>query len=241
MKKIILIITFILSQNIYSSEFWDEAKQDATSPFNTPAINVLIVGSGLTLLTYVFKDTFREDLQQDVSSDRPLKRTSKIGDVLGHSVPNIAYALIMGSNYLLSKDQQSLDRTILMTKATLYSGVMTDILKRMVNEQRPNGGKLSFPSGHATTAFAFASVVGMQHSLPWGITSYAMASFVGLSRMNDNAHYLHDVIAGAAIGTMYGVGTYYAKKNRDESTSKPSVFMILPTNKGLMANYSFYY
>jgi membrane-associated phospholipid phosphatase len=145
----------------------------------------------------------------------------------------------MGGDYLLNKDQKSLDRVILMSKATLYSGALTDVIKFTFNEKRPNGSKYSFPSGHTTTAFAFSSVVMMEHSLPLGIAANAMAAFVGFSRMNDNAHYLQDVIAGATIGTMYGMGVYYAQKKREESKEKnTSVFLLMPTDNGLAANYT---
>jgi membrane-associated phospholipid phosphatase len=243
MQRILLvpIIFFLFSQNAFSSEFLETAKEDALSPFTTKALTVLEIGGGLTLFTLLLKDTFKEDFQSTISRNKPLGKTSKWGDFLGHSVPNIAYALFMGGDYLITKDQLSLDRTILMTKATLYSGAVTDISKRIFSEPRPNGSTFSFPSGHATTAFAFSSVVAMEHSLPWGIAANAMAAFVGFSRINDNAHYLHDVIAGATIGAMYGVGVVEAKKNRDQKATGPSVFLLVPTNDGLMANYSFVY
>lgn len=242
MKKIFLILALLLlSMNSFASEFFDNAKEDAISPFNTDAIHILEIGGALTLTTLLFKDTFKEDFQKDISDHRPLGKSSKIGDFLGHSVPNIAYALAMVGDYYFTKDKASLERAILMTKATLYSGALTDVTKRIVKETRPNGGAFSFPSGHATTAFAFSSIVAMEHSLPWGIAANAMAAFVGFSRINDNAHYLHDVIAGATVGAMYGVGVYNASKNREAKQSSTSVFMVLPINNGLTANYSFSY
>jgi membrane-associated phospholipid phosphatase len=79
----------------------------------------------------------------------------------------------------------------------------------------------------------------MEHSLPWGIAANSMAAFVGFSRMNDNAHFLHDVVAGATIGTMYGMGLYYAQKNRSaEKSSNTSVFILFPTVDGLAGNFS---
>jgi hypothetical protein len=240
MKKILpFALMFSLSTSAFSYDFIGEAKEDLSSPVTTDAWKVLAIGSGLTLITYAFKDTFRDDLQKDIGSDKPLGKTSKFGDFLGHSVPNIAYALYMGGDYLLTKDKKALDRTILMTKATLYSGVLTDTLKISIHESRPNNGQHSFPSGHTTTAAAFASVVAMEHSVPWGIAAVTMASFVGLSRMNDNAHYLHDVIAGGTIGAMYGVGVCLAARNREvKPLENPSVFMVLPIEKGLATQYS---
>lgn len=237
--KVNIFLIFFVTFSARSSEFIENVKKDSVSPFTTEAFKIFEVGAGLTALTLLFK-TETENWQKSIAEKKPLKQTSKIGDFLGHSVPNIAYVLLMGGDYLFNKDEQSLSRTILMTKATLYSGAVTDITKIIVAEKRPNGGSLSFPSGHTTTAFAFSSVVMMEHSLPYGIAANAMATFVGFSRMNDNAHYLHDVIAGATVGAMYGVGLYYAQLKRSESNKANSaVFLLVPTDRGLAGNFSF--
>ena len=237
--KVNIFLIFFVTFSARSSEFIENVKKDSVSPFTTEAFKIFEVGAGLTALTLLFKH-YTENWQKTIAEKKPLKETSKIGDFLGHSVPNIAYVLLMGGDYLFYKDEQSLNRTILMTKATLYSGAVTDITKIIVSEKRPNGGSLSFPSGHTTTAFAFSSVIMMEHSLPYGIAANAMATFVGFSRMNDNAHYLHDVIAGATVGAMYGVGLYYAQQKRAESNkSNSSVFLLVPTDHGLAGNFSF--
>lgn len=230
------ICTFSL--NSFSSEFFDNAKEDALSPFSTDAVKIFGVGSVLTLLTLSFNDTFKKDFQESVTQERPLKKYSKWGDFLGRGVPNMAYALFMGGSYLIYDDQKSLDRVVLMTKASLYSGAMTDLMKITFRQTRPNGSKYSFPSGHTTTAFAFSSVVAMEHSLPWGIAANALAAFVGFSRINDNAHYLHDVLAGATIGAMYGVGVYKSQEIRQQKKAQTATFMLIPLQDGLAANTS---
>lgn len=70
----------------------------------------------------------------------------------------------------------------------------------------------SFPSGHATAAFAAAAAVTAETSAWWpratylliGPTMYGGAVAVGLSRMYNNRHWASDVIMGAAIGTFAG-------------------------------------
>ena len=238
MKIILITCLFFISINGFSSEFLENAKQDFLSPYTTNALTILEVGSGLTLTALLFRNAEKDSLQKTISRDKPLGKYSHVGYILGNAAPNIAYLLYMGTDYLFTNDAKSLERAILITKATAYADLTTEILKRSFNETRPNGGSLSFPSGHATCAFAFASVITMEHSLPWGIAANTMAAFVGLSRMNDNAHYLHDVLAGATIGTMYGVGLYYAEQKRNESGNKnSSVTFIAPIEKGLMGEY----
>jgi undecaprenyl-diphosphatase len=57
----------------------------------------------------------------------------------------------------------------------------------------------SFPSGHAASAFAFAS--GVAHELPAaGVPLQAGAALVAYSRVHTGVHYPIDVIAGAVVG-----------------------------------------
>jgi membrane-associated phospholipid phosphatase len=70
----------------------------------------------------------------------------------------------------------------------------------------------SFPSGHTTTAFAFAATVASETQRWWpgsrwiiGPIIYGGASLTGVSRIYNNAHWASDVMAGAAIGTIVGL------------------------------------
>ena len=48
-----------------------------------------------------------------------------------------------------------------------------------------------------------------------------------ISRMNDNAHYLHDVMFGSTIGLTYGLALFY----RSQNVIPPSA-MIFPIKNG---------
>ena len=101
-------------------------------------------------------------------------------------------------------------------EACLIASLMTDILKPVFGRERPFesanetafrpfSSHTSFPSGHATVAFAFASVVSARSS-GWLIptASYTLASLVAYSRVNDRQHFPSDVIAGGLIGAAVG-------------------------------------
>jgi membrane-associated phospholipid phosphatase len=70
----------------------------------------------------------------------------------------------------------------------------------------------SFPSGHTTIAFAFASAVASETQRWWpdsrwiiGPLVYSSAALTGVSRIYNNDHWASDVMAGAALGTFTGL------------------------------------
>lgn len=68
---------------------------------------------------------------------------------------------------------------------------------------KPMHGGLSFPSGHATQVFTLAAVISEYADNPWAsAAAYGGAALVGLSRLEQRAHFVSDVVAGAAIGTL---------------------------------------
>jgi len=57
----------------------------------------------------------------------------------------------------------------------------------------------SFPSGHATVAFAFATILAFK--IPkTRIPVFILATLIGVSRIYIGAHYPSDVLAGAVLG-----------------------------------------
>jgi membrane-associated phospholipid phosphatase len=83
--------------------------------------------------------------------------------------------------------------------------IVTRGLKHTVHEERPDGSdNLSFPSGHSSRSFAAAASLHKRYGWEIGIPAHAVAGFVGFARVKAKKHYLHDVIAGAAIGEAAG-------------------------------------
>jgi len=75
-----------------------------------------------------------------------------------------------------------------------------------------NDRRQSFPSGHATAAFAFASALDheLRVSHPgarrWASPLlYGAAALTGLARMHSNNHWASDVVMGAGIGVVSGI------------------------------------
>lgn len=90
-------------------------------------------------------------------------------------------------------------------QAMVVNGAYTGILKYSVQRSRPDGSdSLSFPSGHASTAFSLAAVANHHYGWRVGVPAYVLASGIGLSRIESNRHHLSDVLAGATIGLIVG-------------------------------------
>jgi membrane-associated phospholipid phosphatase len=65
----------------------------------------------------------------------------------------------------------------------------------------PFSGQDAMPSGHTTVAFALATALSDDIHRTWAsVGLYTIATGVGWSRMNDNKHWLSDVVAGAVVG-----------------------------------------
>ena len=91
------------------------------------------------------------------------------------------------------------------TQALVVNTVYTSALKAVSSRTRPDGSdSLSFPSGHTSTAFAWATVANAHYGWKVGVPSYVAAGAIGLSRVTTDKHHLSDVIAGAAIGYVTG-------------------------------------
>lgn len=89
------------------------------------------------------------------------------------------------------------------TQALIVNGVYTNIFKKVVHRERPDGSDaLSFPSGHTSSAFALATVAEKHYGWKVGVPSYLAASAIGFSRISNNRHYLSDVLAGATLGVI---------------------------------------
>jgi hypothetical protein len=92
-----------------------------------------------------------------------------------------------------------------LLQAQIIAEMMVEPLKFIVRRERPDGSNnLSFPSGHSAVTFATATVI--ERHLGWrkSVLAYVIASYVAMSRLHDDKHYLSDVIFGAAVGSIAG-------------------------------------
>lgn len=113
---------------------------------------------------------------------------------------------------LLEDGKDGKEHALRTADALLTSSLITEGLKRIAREKRPDdSARTSFPSGHATAAFAVATMQSHYHpkqALLW----YGGATLIAASRVQLNRHYVHDVVAGAAVG--YFTARFELKSNR---------------------------
>lgn len=97
-------------------------------------------------------------------------------------------------------------------------------MKRIIGRERPDGSDLrSFPSGHTSTAFAAAEFLNQEYGkkYPWvSVAGYATAGLTGYFRMYNDAHWLGDVLAGAAIGMGTTKLIYWIKEKADQKKKR---------------------
>lgn len=134
--------------------------------------------------------------QIEISKSRKNVRTS--GDVLAAVIP--ATCLV---STLVLQDWEGL-------KQGAFSGMlMVGVgygLKFAVDKERPDkSNDRSFPSLHTGISFTGAAFLQRRYGWKWGAPAYAVASYVGWSRVYAKKHDWWDVAAGAAIG----VGSAY--------------------------------
>jgi membrane-associated phospholipid phosphatase len=159
------------------------------------------IGAGLALASHqgdnrVARNAAKENTFEDVfdGGARIGSGMAQIGAAFG------AYAIgrFSGNDKLAAVGRD-------LVRAQVFNTVLTQGIKFAAQRERPDGSdKYSFPSGHASTAFATATVLQRYYGLKVGLPAYAMATYVATSRLTENKHYLSDVAFGAAIGVIAG-------------------------------------
>jgi len=211
-----------------------DLKQEITTPFHFKKRDWLRVAEiGLTMAALSFADepVQRFGLKLRDSSSTVRNVSHYITNFGGNYETFTLLAL--GAYSFTFKNKKLQTTTLLATQAYLTGGIMERFLKSLFGRQRPyyynpnaveaeptfhgplfhggrdiNGNKLSnsFPSGHATVAFAAATVFALEYKdkplIP--ILSYSVATLIGLSRITENKHWTTDVFMGAVLGYYTG-------------------------------------
>jgi membrane-associated phospholipid phosphatase len=74
-----------------------------------------------------------------------------------------------------------------------------------INDVRPRGGNMSFPSGHTAAAFCGAVFLSLRYGFFYALISLPLASFVGYTRLVSLAHWPRDVFASVLLCVIIGL------------------------------------
>jgi hypothetical protein len=160
------------------------------------------VGGGLALAVHPFDQSFNARL---VSHYDTVNDAFAPGKYLGDTPVQIAFSL---GTYTVGRlrDQPKVAHLGMdLLQAQIITELLVEPIKFAVGRERPDGSDhQSFPSGHAAITFATATVI--ERHLGWrkSVLAYAIASYVAMSRIHDDRHFLSDVVFGAAVGTIAG-------------------------------------
>ena len=116
----------------------------------------------------------------------------RAGDALSFALPaaTLGVELWLGDRRGAWQFAQSFGVTLLATEA----------LKRTTGVERPDhSNDQSFPSGHAARAFAAATYVHRRHGFDSAWPLYAMATYVGYTRVQSGRHRWADVAGAAGV------------------------------------------
>jgi membrane-associated phospholipid phosphatase len=165
-------------------------------------VYIASIGGGLALAAHPGDQAFNAKL---LSHYDAVNTFFAPGKYLGNTPEQVAFSLATYAVGRLRDQPKVAHLGMDLLQAQILSEILVEPIKYAVRRERPDGSNnLSFPSGHASVTFATATVI--ERHLGWrkSILGYAIASYVAMSRIHDNQHYLSDVIFGAAVGTIAG-------------------------------------
>ena len=185
-----------------------------------PALALTLITAGLVALDPSDAPYFRNS---------SAFKTYQTGALRGRNTTLIV-TMIPVATYLggrLMKDSHATSTAWLAGEAIAETQIVSLVMKGIDGRLRPSkipphgdfshtwfkwGGTFnnpgSFPSGHASAAFAAATIFAGRYRehrwVPW--VAYGLASFVALTRVPGHAHFPSDIFAGAALG--YSIGHF---------------------------------
>jgi membrane-associated phospholipid phosphatase len=128
-------------------------------------------------------------------------------------------------------------RALLAGAGVVVAYAVSEVVKLVVQEDRPcrtapslapcpEPGDWSFPSNHSVIAGASAMAIWALHRT-FGWVAAVCAAAAAASRVIVGVHYVHDVLAGLALGALvsWGIAALLEKRQRRNDADAPTVVM----------------
>lgn len=247
------------SLKVHKPGIWDDILYDTkvfitdgaefySTPFRLNSKEWLYTGAGLVSLGVI--------MSQDKNLHSSLSKGVNDGNIwsIVKNGGEIKYVGIgSGAIYftgLFARNKVIRETGRMLLQSLIYSGSITILLKTVTGRSRPYYSasqydfnwfekaeeKLSFPSGHATVAFAVSTVLAEKIDTWWSRTLfYSLAALTAYSRVHDNQHWVSDVV----LGGLTGFGSGYFVVHTNEYRGKEGKFSFGPSLNGLFVQYKF--
>jgi hypothetical protein len=214
-------------------EFGQDAWHMWTSPvkrqsYSSHTLKKYVIPFGIVSAALIATDTRTGDWLPNTENQRKWSgRVSQLGasySLSGFSAGMFLFGELTGNKHLRESGWLAL-HAIGQTQVNVFA------IKQVTNRERPmnrqgkagfwHGGD-SFPSGHAATSFAVASVFSYEYRehLAVPIVAYSLASAVSASRLSAQRHWISDITVGASMGFLIGRYIYKRHHNPDLPGSK---------------------
>jgi membrane-associated phospholipid phosphatase len=208
--------------------FLQNLGRNAIGMFSKQNLVPLGIGAGATLLATPFDDNVQRYF---TANGRKAKWLGDFAEWLGKPIvlTPLAASLFLAGR-LAPNHHRFRNATYDIGQAFLVNAAFTTAIKYPAHRLRPDGSNhLSFPSGHTSDAFAWATVANHYYGPKLGVPSFAFAALIGVGRMEKNVHWLSDVVGGATVG--YLVGRTVTRRD-SEPLSEPHAQLSISPSTG---------
>ena len=226
MKKILPVITFLVSFGAYCQNMPDTAKKNLGDTikkdiFTAPDTVKKLHGNPLSLIppaiaiaygvsSFIFHPVRRFDYYIYNRIERSAPNFNTNAESYFMITPVV---MVYGLDLIGVEGQNRFaDRTALLGLAGGFLGISELVTKHTTHRLRPNGADyLSFPSGHTGIAFLGAEFLAQEYaetSPVYTVIGYTFAVTTGVFRMYNRDHWFSDVVAGAGVGVLSTKAAY---------------------------------
>jgi PAP2 superfamily len=159
------------------------------------------IGGALALAVHPVDD----NVNQALINSPAAKHFFKAGEIMGELPTLMAGAAsVYAAGRIGDKPKVSHVGMDLIQSLAISEGI-TQTLKYTTRRMRPdNTTRNSFPSGHAADTFAFATALERHLGWRYAGPAYVLASYVAMSRLPANRHWLSDAMFGSFVGIIAG-------------------------------------
>ena len=166
-------------------------------------------GAALTAAVHPFDDSLNARLVGSDTADTAFKP----GHIIGSTPVQLGATAVTYLVGAIGDKPRVRHLGMDLLEAQLLSEGITQVIKVIVRRERPDNSGFGFPSGHAAITMASATV--LQQHLGWkaAVPTYAIATYVSVSRLHDNRHFASDVVAGMTEGIIIGRAVTWHGRN----------------------------